>query len=196
MIRLPVASVSPIGGCCPFSRRRLVETPAAADPDNRRRDSVCRLGFRVAWTRFYVADEPMSRDQGAGDRLGSEGARSGRRFDVSFNRARARVTRRRWTGSSPGTSRRFDVGPGANCRSGRGTRPTPTTSCRTPCCRRSGRLGDFDVRGPGALQAYLRQAILNRVRDELRKKAVGREEPVSTGSKWTAGSSARRGDRA
>jgi RNA polymerase sigma-70 factor (ECF subfamily) len=32
------------------------------------------------------------------------------------------------------------------------------------------RLGDFDVRGPGALQAYLRQAILNRVRDELRKK--------------------------
>src|SRR5262245_63721438 len=28
------------------------------------------------------------------------------------------------------------------------------------------RLGDFVVRGPGALQAYLRQAILNRVRDE------------------------------
>ena len=33
------------------------------------------------------------------------------------------------------------------------------------------RIGDFEVRGPGALQAYLRQAILNRVRDELRKKA-------------------------
>ncbi len=32
------------------------------------------------------------------------------------------------------------------------------------------RIGDFEVRGPGALQAYLRQAILNRVRDELRKK--------------------------
>src|SRR5262245_39383998 len=32
------------------------------------------------------------------------------------------------------------------------------------------RLGDFEVRGPGALQAYLRQAILNRVRGELRKK--------------------------
>ena len=32
------------------------------------------------------------------------------------------------------------------------------------------RLGDFEVRGPGSLQAYLRQAILNRVRDELRKK--------------------------
>jgi RNA polymerase sigma-70 factor (ECF subfamily) len=32
------------------------------------------------------------------------------------------------------------------------------------------RLGNFEARGPGALQAYLRQAILNRVRDELRKK--------------------------
>ena len=32
------------------------------------------------------------------------------------------------------------------------------------------RIGVFEVRGPGALQAYLRQAILNRVRDELRKK--------------------------
>jgi RNA polymerase sigma factor (sigma-70 family) len=32
------------------------------------------------------------------------------------------------------------------------------------------RLNDFEVRGPGALQAYLRQALLNRVRDELRKK--------------------------
>src|SRR5688572_12630180 len=32
------------------------------------------------------------------------------------------------------------------------------------------RLGDFQVRGPGALQAYLRQAIVNRVRDELRRK--------------------------
>jgi len=31
-------------------------------------------------------------------------------------------------------------------------------------------LDGFEVRGPGALQAYLRQAVLNRVRDELRKK--------------------------
>ena len=33
------------------------------------------------------------------------------------------------------------------------------------------RVGDFEVRGAGALQAYLRQAIVNRIRDELRKKA-------------------------
>lgn len=31
------------------------------------------------------------------------------------------------------------------------------------------RLDDFDVRGSGALLAYLRQAITNRVRDELRR---------------------------
>jgi RNA polymerase sigma factor (sigma-70 family) len=33
------------------------------------------------------------------------------------------------------------------------------------------KIEDFEVRGPGALQAYLRQAVLNRVRDELRRKA-------------------------
>ncbi len=32
------------------------------------------------------------------------------------------------------------------------------------------RIGDFEARGAGALQAYLRQALVNRVRDELRKK--------------------------
>ena len=31
-------------------------------------------------------------------------------------------------------------------------------------------LDDFDWRGVGALQAYLRQAVVNRVRDELRRK--------------------------
>jgi RNA polymerase sigma-70 factor (ECF subfamily) len=31
------------------------------------------------------------------------------------------------------------------------------------------RIGRFDARGDGALQAYLRQAILNRIRDELRR---------------------------
>jgi RNA polymerase sigma factor (sigma-70 family) len=32
------------------------------------------------------------------------------------------------------------------------------------------RIGDFEARGAGALQAYLRQALVNRVRDELRKR--------------------------
>ena len=32
------------------------------------------------------------------------------------------------------------------------------------------RIDAFDPRGPGALQAYLRQAVFNRVRDELRRK--------------------------
>lgn len=32
------------------------------------------------------------------------------------------------------------------------------------------RIGDIECRGAGALQAYLREAILNRVRDELRRQ--------------------------
>jgi len=32
------------------------------------------------------------------------------------------------------------------------------------------KIEDFDVRGVGALQAYLRQAVMNRLRDELRRK--------------------------
>jgi RNA polymerase sigma-70 factor (ECF subfamily) len=32
------------------------------------------------------------------------------------------------------------------------------------------RIEDFEVRGVGALQAYLRQAVMNRLRDELRRK--------------------------
>ncbi len=32
------------------------------------------------------------------------------------------------------------------------------------------KIGDFEPRGVGALQAYLRQALLNRIRDELRQK--------------------------
>jgi RNA polymerase sigma factor (sigma-70 family) len=39
------------------------------------------------------------------------------------------------------------------------------------------RMGDFEARGVGALQAYLRQAVVNRVRDELRKKG---RRPEST----------------
>src|SRR6185295_5697075 len=32
------------------------------------------------------------------------------------------------------------------------------------------RMDAFEVRGAGALQAYLRQAVMNRLRDELRRK--------------------------
>ena len=39
------------------------------------------------------------------------------------------------------------------------------------------RIEDFECRGVGALQAYLREAILNRVRDELRKKG---RRPIAT----------------
>jgi RNA polymerase sigma-70 factor (ECF subfamily) len=40
------------------------------------------------------------------------------------------------------------------------------------------RIGDFEPRRVGALQAYLRQAVVNRLRDELRRKG---RRPDSTG---------------
>lgn len=40
------------------------------------------------------------------------------------------------------------------------------------------RIGVFDPRGPGALHAYLRQAVMNRVRDELRRR--GRQPATLT----------------
>jgi RNA polymerase sigma-70 factor (ECF subfamily) len=39
------------------------------------------------------------------------------------------------------------------------------------------RIVEFEPRGPGALQAYLRQAVVNRVRDELRRRG---RQPTST----------------
>jgi RNA polymerase sigma-70 factor (ECF subfamily) len=39
------------------------------------------------------------------------------------------------------------------------------------------KIGDFEPRRVGALQAYLRQAVLNRLRDELRHRA--RQPPVT-----------------
>lgn len=39
------------------------------------------------------------------------------------------------------------------------------------------RIVEFEVRGPGALQAYLRQAVVNRVRDELRRRG---RQPMAT----------------
>ena len=38
------------------------------------------------------------------------------------------------------------------------------------------RLENFESRHPGALQAYLRQAVMNRLRDELRRQARGPEQ--------------------
>jgi RNA polymerase sigma factor (sigma-70 family) len=40
------------------------------------------------------------------------------------------------------------------------------------------RLGVFDPRGPGALHAYLRQAVMNKLRDELRRR--GRQPETLT----------------
>src|SRR6185295_20341572 len=39
------------------------------------------------------------------------------------------------------------------------------------------KIESFEHRGEGALRAYLRQAVMNRIRDELRKAAVRRVKP-------------------
>jgi RNA polymerase sigma-70 factor (ECF subfamily) len=39
------------------------------------------------------------------------------------------------------------------------------------------KIETFEHRGEGALRAYLRQAVMNRIRDELRKAAVRRVKP-------------------
>jgi RNA polymerase sigma-70 factor (ECF subfamily) len=44
------------------------------------------------------------------------------------------------------------------------------------------RLDGFEARGPGALQAYLRQAVINRVRNELRNQGRRPDETGFDGS--------------
>jgi RNA polymerase sigma-70 factor (ECF subfamily) len=47
------------------------------------------------------------------------------------------------------------------------------------------RIDGFDTRGPGALYAYLRQAVLNRMRDEIRRRGR-RPAPVRADGSLTA----------
>ena len=58
----------------------------------------------------------------------------------------------------------------AGCPRGPATWPTRTTLSRTLCFGRFQRSRASSLRGVGALQAYLRQAVMNRLRDELRRK--------------------------
>ena len=51
-------------------------------------------------------------------------------------------------------------------------------------------LETFDARGEGALQAYLRQAVMNRIRDHIRR--VGRRPAAPTRSTRTLKTTARR----
>src|SRR4029453_14171357 len=50
------------------------------------------------------------------------------------------------------------------------------------------RIEDFEPRGVGALQAYLRQAVLNRIRDELRRRG-GKPQSVELDDLDVAGDS-------
>jgi RNA polymerase sigma factor (sigma-70 family) len=89
---------------------------------------------------------------------------------------RARAGDRRSSACSPATSGRFSVGSADGYRTGPAIWPTPTTLSRTRCFRRSRGSGTSSLDAFGALQAYLRQAVLNRLRDEVRRK--GRQPEI------------------
>ena len=76
------------------------------------------------------------------------------------------------TPSSPAACRRSSAGRAAACRDGPVTWPTPRTLSRKRSLQTFKHLETFDARGEGALQAYLRQAVMNRIRDHIRR--VGR----------------------
>jgi RNA polymerase sigma-70 factor (ECF subfamily) len=43
------------------------------------------------------------------------------------------------------------------------------------------RIDDFEARGPGALHAYLRQSVLNRMRDEIRRRVRRPRDDLADG---------------
>ena len=120
---------------------------------------------------FRVPDEPMSRDQGAGDRFRSERPRS---VDVEstfhlIERARA--------GDKEALERLFarHLKPLQRWASGRlpkWARDLADTDdlVQDTLVQTFKRIDAFEPRRVGALQAYLRQAVLNRIRNELRRK--------------------------
>ena len=67
-----------------------------------------------------------------------------------------------------GACRRSADGPAAAFRARRVASWTPTTSCRRPPSGCFGTSSRSNPRNEGALQAYLRQTLANRIRDEMR----------------------------
>ena len=114
----------------------------------------------------------MSRDQGAGDRYRSEGSRS---VDLEstfhlIERARA--------GDQEALERLFarhlkPLQRWARGRLPRWARDLADTDdlVQETLAQTFKRITDFEPRRVGALQAYLRQAVLNRIRNELRRKS-------------------------
>ena len=113
----------------------------------------------------------MSRDQGVGDRFGPEGPRS---VDVEstfhlIERARA--------GDQEALERLFarhlrPLQRWANGRLPKWARDLADTDdlVQDTLLQTFKRIENFEPRRVGALQAYLRQAVLNRIRNELRRK--------------------------
>ena len=80
-----------------------------------------------------------------------------------------------------GRSRSCGVGPPAVCHAGRATSPTRPDLVQETALQTFKHLATFEPRGEGALQAYLRQALVNRIRNELRR-ASSRPAPMELDS--------------
>jgi RNA polymerase sigma factor (sigma-70 family) len=114
----------------------------------------------------------MLRDEDAGDRLPSEGSGSLRAESTFHLIARARA------GDQQALERLFERHLKPLQRWARGRLPKWARDIadtddlvQDTLTQTFRRIEDFEPRRVGALQAYLRQAVLNRIRNELRRKA-------------------------
>jgi hypothetical protein len=84
--------------------------------------------------------------------------------------ARATETSRRSSGCSPDICARCNAGQADGCRDGRAPSPTPTTLSGMPCFRPLSALESSSLVASVRCTPDLRRAVVNRLRDELRRK--------------------------
>jgi len=135
--------------------------------------SIPYLSPSTAMDDTCVGDTPLVERQPA-----DKASPAWRGFDhlISSN-ARSPATTMRSTACSPATFLRFAAGQAAAFLAGAATSWTPTIWFRKTVLRAVKRIDQFESRHEGALQAYLRQAIVNRIRDEVRRT---KRSPVAT----------------
>ena len=153
--------------CCPAGRRRLSgqgSAPAVrADRYNAGTPQLASVCLRTA---------SLSRQETPRPRVARTRSRP-----TTCSTGRAPATARRSSGCSQRHLRPLQRWASGRLPAGPAIWPTPTTLSRTPCSRRLRGSRTSSLAASGALQAYLRQAVLNRIRDELRRK---RRQPPST----------------
>jgi RNA polymerase sigma factor (sigma-70 family) len=160
-------------------KRHAREIPTSVNTDGRRsghKAGASNAEVRSGVRRIYRASasqtsEPTSRDQGASDRFRSGGSGSGD-VESTFH-----VIERARASDQEAIERLFarHLKPLQRWASGRlpkwaRDRADTDDLVQETLIQTFKRIEDFEPRRVGALQAYLRQAVLNRIRNELRRK--------------------------